>query len=116
VTPGDTLGGTRSQPDAFILYPLAPFDALNLGSKRLLELVRNEASVVGQLRAMVGAAGRRAPPSSSPEPPLLGSPKALSPPHGSRGVEVPLGRVPVASWPRIRALPRVPRPVVGLIG
>lgn len=70
--PTDTLGTRR--PDvtfsdvqeaaagAFILYPLSPFYALLLGSKRLLELTRNEASVVGQIKAMVGAVGRRVLP------------------------------------------------------
>lgn len=70
--PIDTLGTRR--PDvtfsdvqeagagAFILYPLSPFYALFLGSRRLLELTRNEASVVGQLRALVGAVGRRVLP------------------------------------------------------
>lgn len=70
--PTDTLGTRR--PDvtfgdvqeaaagAFILYPLSPFYALLLGSKRVVELVRSEASLVVQLKAMVGAVGRRVLP------------------------------------------------------
>lgn len=70
--PTDTLGVRR--PDVtfsdvqeaaagvFILKPLAPFYAILLGSKRLLESVRAEATLVSSLRSQVAAVGRRVLP------------------------------------------------------
>lgn len=75
--PTDTLGVRRTDvtftdvqeaaAGVFILKPLAPFYAILLGSKRLLETVRAEAALVSQLRGQVAAVGRRVLPVESVE-------------------------------------------------
>lgn len=70
--PTDSLGTRRTDvtfgdvqeaaAGVFILYPLAPFYAVFLGSQRLQEQVTAVASLVTQLRANVGAVGRRVLP------------------------------------------------------
>jgi hypothetical protein len=66
--PYDTLGARR--PDVtftgvqtaaagiFILYPLAPFYCIYLGTRRLLESITSEITVVGQLVESIGSLGR----------------------------------------------------------
>ncbi len=70
--PSDTLGVRR--PDltftflqeaaagVFTLYPLSPFYAVQLGSKRMLEAIRAEAVVVQALQQMTASVGRRVLP------------------------------------------------------
>lgn len=75
--PIDTLGTRRTDltfsdvqeaaAGVFILKPLAPFYAILLGSKRLLDTVRAEATLVSQLRGQVAAVGRRVLPVESVE-------------------------------------------------
>jgi len=70
--PTDTLGTRRTDitfgdvqeaaAGVFILYPLTPFYAVFLGTQRLQEQVTAVASLVTQLRANVGAVGRRVLP------------------------------------------------------
>ena len=83
----------------FILYPLAPFYALLLESKRVLELVRNEASVVGQLKAMVGALGGAASRSRSKRARVPADALHLKEVDGLYGSTDPLPHQSRSVWP-----------------